>query len=159
MEKHVLLLHHPGFIRKNTTVEKSYCQIEPKIQRLVACMNTSGMKTYASCQGHGLPVRKRLPCVAFTAPLPLAQRMVRLVREDAESLSPRLYWGREVTAHFNSLFRLCWRLAPENPHLYGYRYCRKTLDKDFQQLCLLMKDQIKYSGPVEPACPLRATVT
>lgn len=68
MEKHVLLLHHPGFIRKNTTVEKSYCQIEPKIQRLVACMNTSGMKTYASCQGHGLPVRKRLPCVAFTAP-------------------------------------------------------------------------------------------
>ncbi|EDQ2393838.1 TPA: hypothetical protein N2G38_005410 [Salmonella enterica] len=135
----MLVHHHIGFIRKNTIVEKSYYQIDPKIQRLVTCMNTCGMKTYASCQGHGFPIRKRLPYVAFTAPLPLAQCLAKRVREDAESLSPRLYWGWEVTAHFNSLFRLCWRLAPENPHLYGYRYWRKTLDKDFQQLCLMMK--------------------
>ncbi|MDJ7444785.1 hypothetical protein ACQSFC_25795 [Salmonella enterica] len=134
----MLARHYVGFIRKNTAVEKSYFQIDPKIQRLVACMNTCGMKTYASCQVHGFPVRKRLPYVAFMAPQPLAQRLARLVREDAESLSPRLNQGWEVTAHFNSQFRLCWRLAPENPHLYGYRYWRKTLDKDFQQLCLLI---------------------
>lgn len=141
-----MLIHHHAsfsFIRKNRTMEKSYFQIDPKIQRLVVCMNTSGMKTYASCQGHGFPVRKRLPYVAFMAPLPLAQRLARLVREDAESLSPQLYWSWEVTAHFNSLFRLCWRLAPENPHLYGYRYWRKTLDKDFQQLCLLIKYSVQ----------------
>lgn len=78
-------------------MEKSYFQIDPKIQNLVACMNTCGMKTYASCQGHGFPVRKLLPYVAFMAPLPLAQNLARLVREDAESLSPRLCWGWEVT--------------------------------------------------------------
>ncbi len=139
MEKHVPVHHHPGFIRKNTIVEKSYCQIDPKIQRLVTYMNTCGMRTYASCQGHGFSVRKRLPCVAFTAPLPLAQCLVKRVREDAESLSPRLYPGREVTAHFNSQFRLCRRPAPEPPRLYGDRYWRKTLDKDFQQLCRMMK--------------------
>ncbi|EHM0996562.1 hypothetical protein ACVDAB_002995 [Salmonella enterica subsp. enterica serovar Newport] len=49
----VFIHHHPGFIRKNTIVEKSYCHIAPKIQRLVACMNTCSMKTYASCQWHG----------------------------------------------------------------------------------------------------------
>lgn len=65
---------------------KSYFQIDPKIQRLVTCMNTCGMKTFASCQGHGL--------------------------------------------------------APVNPHHHWYRYWRKTLDKDFKKLCLL----IKYSA-------------
>ncbi|EBP0138563.1 hypothetical protein IH92_12625 [Salmonella enterica] len=70
MEKHMPVHHHPGFIRKNAIVEKSYCQIDPKLQRLATCMNTCGMKTYASCQGSGFPVRKRLPCVIFTAPAP-----------------------------------------------------------------------------------------
>ncbi|WP_226312166.1 hypothetical protein AAFR86_06000 [Salmonella enterica subsp. diarizonae serovar 58:r:z53] len=139
MEKHVFARHHAGFIRKNTAVEKRYFQIDPKIQRLVACMNTCGMKTYASCLGHGFPVRQRLPYVAFMAPRPLAQRLARLVREDAESPFPNLYWGWEVTTRFNSQFRLCWRLAPDTPHFYGYRYWRKTPDKDFQQLCLMMK--------------------
>lgn len=73
---------------------------------------------------------------------PPGQHLARLIREDAESLFPQLYWSWGVTAHFNSQFRLCWRLAPENPRLYGYRYWRKTLDKDFQQLCML----IKYSA-------------
>lgn len=95
MEKHVSIRHYASFsfIRKNRTVEKNYFQIDPKIQHLVACMNTCGMKTYASCQGHGFPVRKLLPYVAFMAPLPLAQRLARLVREDAESLSPPTLLG------------------------------------------------------------------
>ncbi|HFG7809082.1 TPA: hypothetical protein ACGIM3_003300 [Salmonella enterica subsp. enterica serovar Java] len=124
-------------------MEKNYFQIEPKIQRLVACMNTCGLKTYASCQGHGFPVRRLLPYVAFMAPLHQAQRLARLVREDAESLSPTLYWDWEVVPVFNDQFLLCWRLVPVSPHHHWYRYWRKTLDNDFQQLCLL----IRYSGP------------
>lgn len=129
----------PVLSGKNTIVEKGYFQIDPKIQHLVACMNICGMKTYASCQGHGFPIRKLLPYIAFMVPLSLAQHLARLVRKDAESLSPRFCWGWEVTACFNSEFRLCWRFAPENPRLYRYRYWCKTLDKDFQQRCVLIK--------------------
>ncbi|HGG6757133.1 TPA: hypothetical protein ACJG9G_005317 [Salmonella enterica subsp. enterica serovar Java] len=119
-------------------MEKSYFQTEPKIRRLVACMNTCGLKTYASCQ----IVRRLLPYVAFIAPLHQARRLARLVREDAESLSPALYWGWEVVPVFNDQFLLCRRLVPVSPHHHWYRYWRKTLDNNFQQLCLL----IKYSG-------------
>ncbi|EDW4374599.1 hypothetical protein AAA67_005598, partial [Salmonella enterica subsp. diarizonae] len=80
---------------------KSYFQIDPKIQRLVTCMNTCSMKTFASCQGHGFPVRRLLPYVAFTASLHQAQQLARRVREDAESPFPDLHWGWEVTARFN----------------------------------------------------------
>lgn len=139
MGKSPRIRHDAGFIRKNKTMGKSYFQIDPKIQRLVTCMNTCGMKTFASCQGHGFPVRRLLPYVAFMASLHLA----RLVREDAESPFPNLYWGREVTARFNNRFMLCWRLAPVNPRHHWYRYWRKTLDKDFQQLCLLIKYSVQ----------------
>lgn len=143
MEKHIDISHHAGFIRKNKAMGKSYFQIDPKIQRLVTCMNTCGMKTFASCQGHGFPVRRLLPYVAFTASLHQAQQLARRVREDAESPFPDLYWGWEVTARFNNQFMLCWRLAPVNPHHHWYRYWRKTLDKDFQQLCLLIKYSVQ----------------
>ena len=75
-------------------------------------MNTCGMKTFASCQGHGFPVSRVLPYVAFMASLHQAQYLARRVREDAEYPFPNLYWGWEVTARFNNQFSLCWRLAP-----------------------------------------------
>lgn len=106
-------------------------------------MNTCGMKTFSSCQGHGFPVRRLLPYVAFMASLHQAQHLARRVREDAESPFPDLHWGWEVTARFNNQLRLCWRLAPVNPHHHWYRYWRKTLDKDFQQLCLLIKYSVQ----------------
>lgn len=143
MGKFPHILHDAGFTRKNRTMRKRYFQIDPKIRRLVTCMNTCGMKTFASCQGHGFPVRRLLPYVAFMASVHQAQHLARLVREDAESPFPNLYWGWEVTARFNNQFMLCWCLAPVNPRHHWYRYWRKTLDKDFQQLCLLIKSSAR----------------
>lgn len=113
--------------------------IDPKIRHLVACMNTFGLKTYASCQGHGFPLRRQLPYVAFKGPFLLVKYLAKQVREDAESPQPRMYWGWEVTASFNTAFELCYRLAPTNPRHYHYRYWRGSLDHDFLFLCQIMK--------------------
>ncbi|MBS7522804.1 hypothetical protein KIF75_24285 [Serratia ureilytica] len=113
--------------------------IDPKIRDLVACMNSKGFKTYASCQGHGLPVRDQLPYVAFLCQLSAAQSLARVVRHDAEATEPRLYWGWEVTAGFNASFELCYRLSPTNPHHYIYQYWRGSLDHDFRYLRHVLK--------------------
>ncbi len=46
-----------------------YYRIDPDIRALVAAMNVHGFRTYASCQGHGFPVTKLPPYIAFACPV------------------------------------------------------------------------------------------
>ena len=108
--------------------------IDGDIRRLVDTMNSQGLRTYASCQGHGYPVDRRLPYVAFTGAQQDAANLARYLREDAESVSPELRWGWDVTASFNSHYDLCFRLSPTVPHHWWGRYCRRYLRLDFDQI-------------------------
>ena len=49
-----------------------YYRIDPDIRALVAAMNVHGFRTYASCQGHGFPVTKLPPYIAFSCPVKMA---------------------------------------------------------------------------------------
>lgn len=118
---------------------KGISPVDKDIRRLVSAMNVHGFRTYASCQGHGFPVDRIKPYVAFTSSQAEAARLARVLREDAESSAPKLRWGWEVTANFNSVFRLCFRLHPTGPHHGGLRYCRRSLRKDFGTIGQMLK--------------------
>lgn len=113
---------------------EAYFRIEPAIRTLVATLNAHGYRTYASCQGHGFPVVHCPPYVAFLCSHQDAVWLARKLRRDAESYTPRLFWGWSVFASFNSEFHLVWRLQPEGAHYWYCRYFRRTLTTDFRTL-------------------------
>lgn len=138
-------------------VKKDSFIVDADIRGLVAVLNAHGFRTYASCQGHGFPVDRIKPYVAFTSSQPEAAGLARMLRADAESSAPQLLWGWEVTASFNSAFRLCFRLHPTGPHHGWLRYCRSSLRKDFGNICQMLKSAggepvsgVNYSGIPEP---------
>lgn len=59
---------------------------------------------------------KLLPYIAFVCPVKKAALLEQRLRQDAESMMPRLLWGWSVGASFNSDLQLCFRLQPEGPH-------------------------------------------
>lgn len=120
-------------------MKKNSVVVDAGISRLVAAMNIHGFRTYASCQGHGFPVDKIKPYIAFTSRQSDAARLARLLREDAESPVPLLRWGWEVTASFNGTYRLCFRLHPTGPHYWWVRYCRRSLTEDFSSIVQMVK--------------------
>lgn len=66
------------------TLPAGYYQIDPEIRALVAAMNIHGFRTYASCQGHGFPVTKLPPYIAFACPVKMAALLEQRLRQDAE---------------------------------------------------------------------------
>lgn len=121
------------------TLPAGYYRIDPEIRALVAAMNIHGFRTYASCQGHGFPVTKLLPYIAFACPVKMAALLEQRLRQDAESAIPRLTWGWSVKGAFNSEFQLCFRLQPDAPHYWYNQYCRHSLCADFRTLISLLK--------------------
>ncbi|HFO2377584.1 TPA: hypothetical protein ACHJGB_003663 [Escherichia coli] len=121
------------------TLPAGYYRIDPEIRALVAAMNIHGFRTYASCQGHGFPVTKLLPYIAFVCPVKMAALLEQRLRQDAESAIPRLTWGWSVKGAFNSEFQLCFRLQPDAPHYWYNRYCCHSLCADFRTLISLLK--------------------
>lgn len=108
--------------------------VDPDIRALVTALNLNAFQTYASCQGHGFPAYNQKPYVAFIAPEEATKVFARRLREDAESFTPKLRWGWEVTASFNSDFVLCYRLQPTNPHCRVDRYRHRSFQQDFTTL-------------------------
>lgn len=119
--------------------KKGTSVVDADIRGLVAAMNVHGFRTYASCQGHGFPVDRIKPYVAFTANQSVVICLARCLRNDAESCSPELKWGWEITAGFDSAYRLCFRLHPAGPHHWSSRYCRRSLRQDLVSLCRFLK--------------------
>jgi len=122
-----------------STKKREYSQLDPDIRMLVATMNACGFRTYASCQGHGRPVDRLKPYVAFISGQAEAAALARRLRQDAESSAPELYWGWDVSAEFNSEFRLCYRLYPTGPHHWWTRYNRHSLRRDFSRIRRIIK--------------------
>ncbi|WP_071818810.1 hypothetical protein [Enterobacter sp. 638] len=125
---------------------KKYSFIDPGIRTLVATLNAYGLRTYASCQGHGFPVDRIKPYIAFTSTPSEAASFARSLRHDAESVRPTLNWGWEITAGFDSDFRLCFRLHPAGPHRCKSRFCRRSFTADFGRIRLLIKSAQASSG-------------
>lgn len=86
------------------TLPAGYYRIDPDIRALVAAMNVHGFRTYASCQGHGFPVTKLPPYIAFVCPVKKAALLEQRLRQDAESMMPRLLWGWSVGASLTVTF-------------------------------------------------------
>lgn len=103
--------------------------MDEKIISLVTAMNRFGYITNASCQGHGWPM-SREPYVTFTCPQSQVSRLSRALREDAQSLYPRLYWEWWVTGGFDEHHNLFYRLTTANPRRAWFRWCRSKLDAD-----------------------------
>ncbi|MFK3915130.1 hypothetical protein ACI2JI_24105 [Enterobacter cancerogenus] len=120
------------------TLPPGYYRIDPEIRALVAAMNVHGFRTYASCQGHGFPVTRLPPYIAFVCPVKTAALLEARLRQDAESVMPRLLWGWSVRVSFNSDFQLCFRLQPDGSHCWYHRYCRCSLRADFRTLVRLL---------------------
>lgn len=128
-------------------------EIDQRIIPLVVCMNKKGMETYASCQGHGFPLDKLKPYVAFRTDLNTAKTLARLLREDAESERHRLNWGWEAEARFDSCYVLIFHLFPTNPHRRYFCYLRQTLNEDLDKLPLLpgerFHDRTQYFNGID----------
>ena len=75
------------------TLPAGYYRIDPDIRALVAAMNVHGFRTYASCQGHGFPVTKLPPYIAFVCPVKKAALLEQRLRQDAESMMTFLLAG------------------------------------------------------------------
>ena len=67
-----------------------YYRIDPDIRALVAAMNVHGFRTYASCQGHGFPVTKLPPYIAFVCPVKMncAPDLGQLMQPDSIDIVP-----------------------------------------------------------------------
>lgn len=112
--------------------------IDPEIKGLVAFMNQMGFRTYASCQGHGIPVHRVKPYIAFRADIDKVKQLEKILRIDSESPSPVLNWGWSIKGSFDGDFELVFRLAPENPRIIFSRYRRGSLGKDFSNIIKLL---------------------
>lgn len=119
-------------------------QLDTKIEALVATFNHGGMKTYASCQGHGLRLDVIRPYIAFRCDAERAIKLERLLREDAESNNPKLSWGWCLTGYFDSDFALSYRLSTENPHRFYHRYWRPALDRDLATIAEMFSSLFHY---------------
>ncbi|MEH5573194.1 hypothetical protein PO590_14055 [Raoultella ornithinolytica] len=104
--------------------------IDPKVLGLVETMNNAGFITHASCQGHGLPVSQLKPYVAFRCDTGQAGVLEALLRKDAESVSPELKWGWQITASFDENINLVFTLQANNPHEKRYHWMRSSVDHD-----------------------------
>lgn len=123
--------------------QPDYYHIDSYIRLLVSTMNVYGYRTYASCQGHGFPVDRMAPYIAFRCPLSTATALEQCLRRDSESTSPLLRWGWTVRASFNSEFQLCFDLRPEKAHCWYDRYWRRSLISDFSGIAFLLKTLIQ----------------
>lgn len=108
--------------------------IDPKVRSLVELMNHMGFRTHASCQGHGFPVNRLKPYVAFRCDIRRAAALETLLRQDAESMKPALMWGWQVTASFDENINLIFILKTNNPHTAHYRWMRSSIDQDLTTL-------------------------
>jgi hypothetical protein len=124
---------------KPETIKKPVYLVDIDIRRLVSCMNLNEYKTYASCQGHSFPVDNVPPYIAFRAKVHKAAALEGVLRQDAESASPILRWGWDVTASFDGEFELCFRLSPSRPHRWHYRFLRSSFIADFRGLRSMVK--------------------
>jgi hypothetical protein len=112
--------------------------IDPEIEELVVFMNKMGFRTYASCQGHGIPVHRVKPYIAFRAEIDKVKQLEKILRIDSESPSPILNWGWSIIGNFDCDFELVFRLAPENPRIFLLRYRRGALREDFSNIIKLL---------------------
>ena len=124
---------------------KPYHYIDKDIRYLVACINAHEFRTYASCQGYGLPVDSIMPYIAFTSSVAKASRLSQCLREDAESGDPVLNWGWDITGSFDSTYSLCFRLSPTKPHNHLSRWRRGSLRGDFNVIACYVKKQGEFS--------------
>ncbi|HFQ3985315.1 TPA: hypothetical protein ACHRBK_000196 [Enterobacter asburiae] len=114
-------------------------EVDSKIANLIIEMNRFGFITFASCQGHELPVDIVKPYIAFRAPIEIVSRLERNLRKDIESLNGKLKWFWSIKASFNDEYDLVYSLAPHKPFKFIHKYWRRSLEQDFQTIQLLLR--------------------
>ncbi|WP_281111367.1 hypothetical protein [Providencia rettgeri] len=115
-------------------MKKNYAVIDKNINSLVNTFNRHGFITYASCQGHSFPVDELKPYIAFKAEINKAAKFEKLLREEMESISSRLYWGWQIQGSFNCEYELCFSLRMCRSARWYYKYFRSTINKDFNTI-------------------------
>ncbi|MED7793163.1 hypothetical protein TB147_17820 [Klebsiella aerogenes] len=113
-------------------------KIDEPIQPLVMTLNACGFHTFASCSGHGFPVHRLLPYVAFRAPLFRVAALDRSLYHDSLSAIPVLNWGWFLTGSFNPNGELGFCLRPTRPYRRVDIYRRGSLQADFEVLGILL---------------------
>jgi hypothetical protein len=97
--------------------------LDRNIVPLVNALTELGFETRSSCHGHcrnfALP-----PYVTFESAVVDAASISRILRDDAESGRPRLYWGWRVDAGFDDAHRLYFRITTDNPGLFNAKSCQ-----------------------------------
>jgi hypothetical protein len=116
--------------------------LDRNIVPLVNALTELGFETRSSCHGHcrnfALP-----PYVTFESAVVDAASISRILRDDAESGRPRLYWGWRVDAGFDDAHRLYFRITTDNPRRRWYRWSRRWIDKDLRQIPELLLRTLK----------------
>lgn len=128
--------------------------MDKKITLVVDKLNKCGFRTYSSCQGHGWPLS--LPSfVAFRSSERQASCLSRVLRDDAESATPRLNWEWRIEGSFDADHRLVYRLVMTTPRRRIYRWLRLLLDRDLLALPNLVEiavNNIQGSGSGKFPC-------
>lgn len=118
-----------------TTPEQAY--IESGIRPVVDVLNRFGLTTAASCEGH--PWRSMQPYVMFRAPLGVAARIERFLREEEVNAASDLRSSWFVVPAFDTRYELAFSIVgrggvaePTLPGLFSSP--RKRLDSELRRL-------------------------
>lgn len=115
--------------------------IETHIAPLVRAMNEHGLATYASCEGHELWLGDaRRPYIAYRLEnMHLTQQLCMLLRQDAMSNRPQLYWAWDISAGFDGDLNLVFRLHAIAPHSRFSRWFYRRISSDMAAIARLLK--------------------
>ena len=111
--------------------------VESGIRPVVDVLNRFGLSTVASCEGH--PWRSMQPYVMFRAPLGVAARIERFLREEEVDASSGLRSSWFVVPAFNTQYELAFSIVGRGgvaePTLPGlFTSPRKRLDSELRRL-------------------------
>jgi hypothetical protein len=80
--------------------------------------------------------------VAFESAEAPAACLSRVLRDDCESLRPKLYWAWRVEGCFNQDHQLRYRLRTAKPARPWFRWARWWMDQDLQRMPTLLSDSL-----------------
>lgn len=135
----ILSVDSPEFEEYQRLKKKNYYHIEKDIQKIVSVFNISGFKTFASCQGHGIRVDKVSPYISFYASTEQTAALEKKLRQDSLSDSPELLWNWYIEGTFDSEYNLSFSLRMGKPKKWYYKYSRKSIQKDFNSMIIMIK--------------------
>jgi hypothetical protein len=134
-------------MKNHHSIDLATINIDPHIRPLVELFVKHGIKTIASCQGHGqLP-----PYLAFYENnLDKVCELNCLIHKELAKENTPFYWGWSVTPWLRNNAEIAWSLSTTNPMHWFSKFWRPHLDSDLLVLHQLINQHFENIGQINP---------